>query len=99
MGKDGKTNALTGLAGVKRMARQMIRRDREAFRNTCATSVVVTSPNVKCSLPWMRPFVPGTKESGVDLPEGTLQSCLENPPGRFVWVAIFRHPKLQEMHK
>ena len=97
--KDAKTNALTGLAGVKRMARQMIRRNRQAFRNKSATSVVVTSPSVKCSLPWMRPLVPGTKESGVALPEGTLQSCLENPPGRFVWVARFRHPKLSEMHK
>ena len=33
------------------------------------------------------------------MPEGTQQSCLQNPPGRFVWVARFRHPKLQEMHK
>ena len=71
------------------VAKQMICRNHKAFHNASADSVAAKSPSVKCSLPWMQTYVPGTKESGVDLPEGTLQSCLENLPGRFVWVVKF----------
>ena len=42
---------------------------------------------VRCNAPWARKFVPGAVESGVELPEGVLQSSLTCPPGVNTWVA------------
>jgi hypothetical protein len=54
---------------------------------------------VRCNVPWARRYVPGSKESGVKLVAGTDQSSLASPPGRFVWVARFKHPILRDAGK
>ena len=101
--KDTKTKDLFGYKGVKRMAREMVREDREVFR--CKGSAVGPSALASgraagsSNLAWARSYVPGSEESGATLPADTAQSCLNNPPGRRVWVARFRHPVLKESKK
>ena len=99
--KDTKTRGLFGFKAVKRVARAMVREDREVYRQskTSCTGLGQGGVKIKCNFAWARAYVPGSEESGVTLPANTEQSCLNNPPGRNVWVARFRHPMLTDQKK
>ena len=92
---------LAGLQGVKRMARDMLRADRKTFSKppSLTDHGGHNCLKIKCNLNWARRYIPGSAESGVRVPVGTEQSCLNHPPGRHTWVARFRHPRLKAIGK
>ena len=91
---DKAINHLMGQRVVRHAARQVLRRERAKRQPVeCCTNLRV----VRCNVPWARRYVPGTAESGTTVPEGCKQSCLGAPPTRFVWVARYRHPLLQQV--
>ena len=88
-----KASKMMGTKGFLQAARGILRGERQqrAKEGGKARSAV------RCNISWARPYVPGTKESGVALPEGVTRSCLEaSRQERKVWVARYKHPNLQK---
>jgi hypothetical protein len=101
--QEKKIGKLVGVKGHLRAARGIIREERAKRRSKAKEREGEKAPNktrtVRCNVPWARRYVPGSKESGVKLVAGTDQSSLASPPGRFVWVARFKHPILRDAGK
>ena len=78
--KDGKMKQLSGLAGCKRMAHNILRAEREAARDTYVNggkkgNSSVSGVRLRCTgAPWARRFLPGSKESGATLPLSTTDA-------------------------
>ena len=89
------------------MARQIIRQERQARRDTHAGGQKKSNPLasgfakrcVRCAAPWAKRYVPGSKESGAALPEQTTKSGLTCPPHRSCWVALYYNTALQANKK
>jgi hypothetical protein len=105
--KEKKMKSLSGLKGCKRMVRQIIRQERQARHDTHAGGQKTINPLasgvakrcVRCAAPWAKRYVPGSKESGVALPEQTTKSGLTCPPHRSCWVALYYNTALQANKK
>lgn len=86
-----KTRNMMGVKATLHAARGILRAERQGRAKEGAS---VHNP-VQCNISWARKFIPGTKESGVALPEGVTRSSLEMSLRRKVWVARYKHPNLQ----
>ena len=97
---------LSGLPGAERMARSMVRAQREPSRDNYVfvskdvdpsasgeQKSKITKPHAE---PWARKFVPGWKDSGLALPASTTRVGLTCPPGRNNWVAEYRNREHQD---
>lgn len=91
--KDNKIKELTGIAGCQRMARNIVRREREEGGYHYKPGGKQKKPSASgvvrrlSAAPWARKFV------------RTTATALTCPPGRFSWVAQYRHPDLQNNGK
>ena len=102
---------LSGLAGCKRMAQDILRADREAARdayvdggkkkkdNPSVSGIDMCRSRLRSAAPWARRFLPGSKESGSTLPASTTRVGLTRPPKRHSWVAQYRNVLLQAQRK
>ena len=102
---------LSGLKGCKKMARQILRQERQAGRDNYVAGQKkdnplasgVAKPRVRSAAPWTRRYVPGSKESGTTLPEDTTKSgltCVERGKGKApCYVALYYNTTLQQKHK
>ena len=100
---------LSGFAGCKRMARDMVRAEREAARDTYVDGIKKNNPSasgvgkpkvrVQKTAPWSRKFLPGSQESGSSLPPSPIRVGLTCPPNRNSWVALYRNAELQAQRK
>ena len=102
---------LSGLKGCKKMARQILRQERQAGRDNYVAGQKkdnplasgVAKPRVRSAAPWTRRYVPGSKESGTTLPEDTTKSgltCVQREKGKApCYVALYYNTTLQQKHK
>ena len=99
--KEGKMKQLSGLAGCKRMAKDILRADREAARDAYVNgdkkgNSSVSGVRLRCTgAPWARRFLPGSEESGSTMPASTTRVGLTCPPKRQTWVAQYPNKQLQ----
>ena len=95
------TEALSGISGIKHMARDLTRTMRDDIFKPRGGTTRKSGPKIRCSLgsEWTYRYIPGHEKSMVNLPEDCYSIRLEHPPGRHQWVARFKHPKLIEMQR
>ena len=93
--QERKTRKMMGMKGTFHAARGILRAERQQRAKGEPQECIPASGAVRCNISWARQFVPGTKQSGITLPEGVTRSCLEMSQVRQVWVARYKHPTLQ----